>query len=65
MLAANNFYNNFSYNLNKKIITADELLETYISWLKKYPIISIEDPFSENDILYYKKLGIKSPKYFK
>ena len=63
-VAANNFYSNFSYNLNKKeIITADELLETYLSWFKKYPIISIEDPFSENDMLYYKKLGIKSPEY--
>ncbi len=63
-IAANNFYTNFSYNLNKKkIITADELLETYLSWFKKYPIISIEDPFSEKDILYYKKLGIKSPQY--
>ena len=63
-VAANNFYSNFSYNLNKKeILNSDELLETYLSWFKKYPIISIEDPFSENDMLYYKKLGIKSPEY--
>ena len=63
-VAANNFYKNFSYNLNKsKKITADELLDIYVAWFKKYPIISIEDPFSENDILYYKKLKNKVPKY--
>ena len=33
-VAANNFYSNY-YNLNKKqIITADELLKTYLSWFK-------------------------------
>ncbi len=63
-IAANNFYNRPLYNLNKKkLITADQLLDTFIKWIKKYPIISIEDPFSEEDILYYQKLFNKAPKY--
>ena len=63
-IAANNFYNQSLYNLNKKkMITADQLLDTFIKWIKKYPIISIEDPFSEEDILYYQKLFNKVPKY--
>ena len=63
-IAANNFYNKSLYNLNKKkMITADQLLDTFIEWTKKYPIISIEDPFSEEDILYYQKLFNKAPKY--
>ena len=32
-------------------------------WLQKYPIISIEDPFSEDDILFYKKLITRAPEY--
>ena len=52
-----------SINLIKKNITADELLDNYTIWLKKYPIISIEDPFSEDDILFYKKLINKAPEY--
>ena len=63
-VAANNFYKKSFYNFNNsKKITVDELLDIYIVWFKKFPIISIEDPFSENDILYYKKLKNKVPKY--
>ncbi len=63
-IAANNFYKKPFYNFYKnKKVTADELLDIYISWFKQFPIISIEDPFSENDILYYKKLKNKTPKY--
>ena len=63
-VAANNFYKKSFYNFNKsKKITVDELLDIYVTWLKKFPIISIEDPFSENDILYYNKLKNKVPKY--
>ncbi len=63
-IAANNFYKKPFYNFNKsKKITVDELLDIYVSWFKKFPIISIEDPFSEYDILYYKKLKNKAPKY--
>ncbi|MDD5438143.1 MAG: phosphopyruvate hydratase [Patescibacteria group bacterium] len=29
--------------------TADKLLERYVAWEKKYPIISLEDPFAEDD----------------
>ena len=61
---ANNFFSDSLYNFNmKENITAEELLETYLSWLNKYPIISIEDPFSEYDTEYYKKLLSKTPEY--
>ncbi|MDD5725994.1 MAG: phosphopyruvate hydratase [Patescibacteria group bacterium] len=29
--------------------TADKLLERYLAWEKKYPIVSLEDPFAEDD----------------
>ena len=63
-IAANNFKSKSGYKFYKnKTINADELLYILNEWLKKYPIISIEDPFSEDDIDYYKKLRVQSPKY--
>jgi len=35
--------------------TADELIEYYKSWLTKYPFVSIEDPFDQDDWDAYKK----------
>ncbi len=29
--------------------TADKLLDRYLAWEKKYPIVSLEDPFAEDD----------------
>merc|ERR1719197_1069677 len=29
--------------------TADELIEYYKSWITKYPFVSIEDPFDQDD----------------
>lgn len=34
---------------NGTFYTADELSDLYGAWIKKYPIISIEDPFAEED----------------
>ena len=50
--AASEFYKKNKYVLNdkKKSLTADELIEYWGSLIKNYPIISIEDPFDEDDI---------------
>lgn len=63
-IAANNFKKKSKYNLfdNKKI-SAEELLDIMTDWVKKYPIISIEDPFAEEDIYYFKKLKERCPEY--
>ena len=34
----------------KKILTTDELIDYWGGLIKNYPIISIEDPFDEDDI---------------
>jgi enolase len=39
-----------------KVMTTDEMVELYISWVKKYPIVSIEDGFAEDDYEGWKKL---------
>ncbi len=38
-----------------KTFTAAQLLKRYENWLKKYPLISIEDPFAEDDWEAWKK----------
>lgn len=49
--AASSFYDpeNKLYLVDGKKMTTDELLDYYIRLVEKYPIISIEDPFDEED----------------
>ena len=49
--AASEFYNKETrvYTLDKKEYSAKELNDYYLSLIDKYPIISIEDPFDEDD----------------
>jgi enolase len=39
-----------------KVLTTDEMVDLYIRWVKKYPIVSLEDPFAEDDYEGWKKL---------
>ena len=39
-----------------KVLTTDEMVELYLRWVKKYPIVSLEDPFAEDDFEGWKKL---------
>lgn len=63
--AATEIYENGVYNLkteNKKF-SSKEMVEYYANWVKKYPIVSIEDGLAEDDWTGYelmtKKLGGK------
>ena len=67
-VAASEFYNEKTkvYELNKSKLgtkTTAEMIDWYTDLIKRYPIISIEDPLSENDwdgwIKITKKLGKK------
>lgn len=50
-VAASEFYNDRKYNLEGegKSLSTDQLIEFYKELVNKYPIISIEDPVSEDD----------------
>lgn len=54
--AASEFYKDGKYTINKKELTKEELINYYIKLTEIYPIISIEDAFSEDDIDSIKKL---------
>ena len=57
--AASEFYDGNNYTINNKKLTKEELIEYYILLINKYPIISIEDAFAENDINTIKILTSK------
>ena len=54
--AASEYYKDGKYTINKKELTKEELINYYITLTETYPIISIEDAFSEDDIDSIKKL---------
>lgn len=62
-MAASEFYRNGKYYFinQRQTSTADKMIRTLESWVKKYPLISIEDPLSEDDWenweLITKKIG--------
>ncbi|MDD4706364.1 MAG: phosphopyruvate hydratase [Bacilli bacterium] len=57
--AASEFYDGNSYTINNRKLTKVELIEYYLFLTNKYPIISIEDAFAENDIDSIKTLTSK------
>lgn len=63
--AASEFYQDGKYNLavEKRILSAAELIEYYESWLKKYPIVSYEDMLHEDDWDNWVKLNQVVKKY--
>ena len=60
-VAASEFYKDGKYDLDFKNPNADaskrlsgvELADLYRSFVKEYPIVSIEDPFDQDDCDYY------------
>ena len=54
--AASEFYNNGKYVLEGKEFSRQELLEFYKDLIDRFPIISIEDPFSEDDWTGFEEL---------
>ena len=54
-VAASELYDGNSYLVDGKKLSKDELFDYYVDLIKKYPIISIEDPFEENDYESFRK----------
>ena len=61
--AASQFYKKESYEVDKTFFTKEGLLELYSDFVRQYPIIFLEDPFSDSDQDSFqeitKKLGKK------
>ncbi|TET79090.1 MAG: phosphopyruvate hydratase, partial [Candidatus Heimdallarchaeota archaeon] len=59
--AASEFYEDSLYEVDGKKLTGSELVDYYVNLVNQYPIISIEDPFDENDFESFAKLHAKVP----
>lgn len=61
--AASEFYNKkderYFLSLQKSSLTSDQLIALYREWIEKYPIVSLEDPLSEDDWAGWKKITKK------
>ncbi|MFA5792144.1 MAG: enolase C-terminal domain-like protein [Candidatus Paceibacterota bacterium] len=55
-VAASSFFSNDLYKVDGKEISKEELLNIYNSLIKEFNLISIEDPFEEEDFESFKKL---------
>lgn len=55
-IAASSFYSRGLYKFEGKSFTRKKLLAFYCSLLKKYPIVSLEDPFDQEDWQGWKML---------
>lgn len=47
--AADSFFKDGKYFIDSEYLTSDELIEYYKNLIDKYPLVSLEDPFSEDD----------------
>jgi enolase len=47
--AASEYFKDGLYDFEKKKLTAAQMNAVYAGWVKKYPIVSIEDPLHEDD----------------
>ena len=52
-VAATQFYRRGAYHLalENRSLTSEELHAMLLGWIERYPIVSIEDPFAENDAI--------------
>jgi len=59
--AASEFFTNStkSYKLDKRKIKTAAMIKIYQDWLKKYKLLSIEDPFAEDEWLAWQELTKK------
>ncbi|MEK7501186.1 MAG: enolase [Patescibacteria group bacterium] len=55
-VAASSFYETDRYNFDGKSYSADELLDFYQTLTNSLPVLSIEDPFQEEDFSNFAKL---------
>lgn len=55
-VAASEFYKNNHYILEGKKLSSEKLKEKYLRLIKRYPLVSIEDPFDQDDFYSFAQL---------
>ncbi len=59
--AASEFYHKGKYNIGKKL-SPDKMMNYYLKLLDKYPIVSLEDPFDQDDFETWAEIMKQRPK---
>jgi enolase len=59
--AASEFFEEGLYEVDGKKLTGEQLVDYYVDLAERYPIISMEDPFDENDFDSFARLLEKLP----
>ncbi len=61
--AASSFFSDGRYNIDNEVLNKEKLIEFYQKIIEKYPILSFEDPFEEEDFFGFpeviEKMGDK------
>ena len=57
--AASEFYHNGKYEVDGQTYDSSRLIDFYIEIIRKYPIVSLEDPFSQDDFIPWSELTRK------
>ena len=55
-VASSHFYQNGQYHLGNKRLSGDEMIAILQTWLRDYPIVSLEDGLAEEDWTHWTKL---------
>ncbi|WP_282162387.1 phosphopyruvate hydratase [Ulvibacterium marinum] len=59
-IAASDLYDEksktYRFRLENKVFSQDEFFDLLCSWLEKYPIVSLEDPFADTDLENWRRL---------
>jgi enolase len=63
-VASSSFFNNGLYKIDGKNISKEELMTLYGSLIKEFNLLSIEDPFDEEDFDNFNKLKENNPDLF-
>lgn len=63
-VAADGFFKKDGYDAGFRFFSKKELLDYYLNLIEKYPLISIEDPFAEDEWESWRELTSKVPSGF-
>lgn len=60
-VAASHFQKNNSYQLDRQILSGEEMVQKILHWIDRYPLISVEDALSEDDWVHWSSLREQAP----
>lgn len=56
-VAASEFFAGGTYSIDKKTLSADDMLVLYEELAEEYPLVSLEDPFEQDDFEHFAELA--------